>query len=102
MNVDLCWKKLHEWIPGQKKCMECRRIREGKTKRISKIRINRDHMRTAGICECCGDIVKRRVVDHCHTTGRIRGSLCHHCNVMLGFAKDSPERLMLGAKYLQK
>ena len=28
--------------------------------------------------------------DHCHVTNRIRGILCHPCNVALGAVKDDP------------
>jgi len=39
-------------------------------------------------------------VDHCHTTGKVRGLLCHHCNAMLGLAKDNKETLEKAIKYL--
>ena len=41
-------------------------------------------------------------VDHDHATNSIRGLLCHHCNIMLGNAGDSAERLRLGADYLDR
>lgn len=41
-------------------------------------------------------------VDHCHETGRVRGILCHHCNLMLGHAKDSVLALQNGIKYLER
>lgn len=40
-------------------------------------------------------------LDHCHETKQIRGILCHFCNLLLGMAKDSPERLLTAAKYLK-
>jgi len=37
-------------------------------------------------CAICGaDFSRRRMVgDHCHATGRPRGLLCHHCNIIEG------------------
>ena len=40
-------------------------------------------------------------VDHCHKTGKIRGLLCHQCNLMLGNSNDEPEILRIGALYLE-
>lgn len=42
------------------------------------------------------------VVDHCHTTGKIRGIICHPCNVAAGVVGDSPNRLRAIASYLEK
>ena len=39
-------------------------------------------------------------IDHCHTTGKIRGLLCHNCNAALGLFKDSPEVLSRAVEYL--
>ena len=41
-------------------------------------------------------------LDHCHTTGQIRGILCHQCNLMLGNARDSVATLEQGIIYLKK
>ena len=39
-------------------------------------------------------------VDHNHHTGRIRGLLCHKCNLFIGLANDSIEILNVAIKYL--
>lgn len=44
---------------------------------------------------------KRFCVDHCHKTTKIRGILCHHCNVLLGYAKDNIEILAAAIEYLK-
>lgn len=58
-----------------------------------------------GKCAICGDIpdpeAKRRFhVDHNHTTGTVRGILCHSCNVALGHSKESKEILQAMISYL--
>jgi hypothetical protein len=37
------------------------------------------------LCKICGEKPKRLVVDHCHTTGAVRGLLCVRCNSCLGW-----------------
>ena len=41
-------------------------------------------------------------VDHCHTSGKVRGLLCHHCNTALGKFKDSESILMKAIEYVRK
>lgn len=42
------------------------------------------------------------VVDHDHKTKKFRGILCNSCNLILGHAKDSPNRLHNLACYLRE
>ena len=42
------------------------------------------------------------VIDHCHTTGKIRGLLCPTCNSGLGHFKDSLSMLLSAANYIQE
>lgn len=44
----------------------------------------------------------RLFIDHCHTTKKVRGLLCHHCNIGIGALKDSPELLMKAKGYLEQ
>lgn len=50
-------------------------------------------------CVICG-AADGLAVDHCHTTGEIRGVLCRPCNLGLGYFRDDPERLLGAIKYL--
>ena len=40
-------------------------------------------------------------IDHDHKTGKVRGLLCHLCNVMIGCARDNPEILHGAILYLE-
>jgi hypothetical protein len=39
-------------------------------------------------------------VDHCHTSGSVRGLLCMRCNVGLGYFRDDPALLLRATEYL--
>lgn len=58
------------------------------------------------VCAICSkeNIVKNKplAVDHCHTTGKVRGLLCYHCNDGLGKFKDNINSLNYAVKYLEK
>ena len=58
-----------------------------------------------GLCKICGvdgKSVKRNLaVDHCHSTGKIRGLLCSKCNTRLGQFNDSIIILENSIKYLK-
>ena len=57
-------------------------------------------------CHCCRNIIAPRGqfvhVDHDHETGRVRGLVCHSCNMMIGYAKDSQKVLSCGVAYLDR
>lgn len=41
-------------------------------------------------------------IDHNHITKKVRGILCHQCNLGLGQFKDNIEKLKLAIEYLEK
>lgn len=53
-----------------------------------------------GCCLICGVYGKKLMVDHDHKTGRIRGIICHNCNMVIGHGKESVEILQKVIKYL--
>lgn len=68
-----------------------------------------DQMFTAqdGVCAICRQLriskgSERLHVDHCHDTKRVRGLLCHNCNIAIGMLDDSPERAETVKQYLIK
>lgn len=55
-------------------------------------------------CEACGKEQSKpgeMHVDHCHTTGQVRGVLCFNCNAALGHLGDSVDRLHALVTYLE-
>lgn len=64
-----------------------------------------------GQCEICKiDLIfgasqpnsQSGVVDHNHTTGRVRGILCNSCNRGIGYFRDNPMFLEKAASYLRE
>jgi hypothetical protein len=45
---------------------------------------------------------KHTHIDHCHSTGKVRGILCRECNLALGFVFDNPELLQGLIEYLNR
>ena len=60
-----------------------------------------------GLCMTCSkellgtDKQNKPHVDHCHTTGKVRGILCNRCNTVLGLCLDNKELLVNLKGYLE-
>lgn len=52
-------------------------------------------------CAICGLQSDNLFVDHCHSSGKVRGLLCRHCNFGLGFFRDDSEVLAKAIGYLR-
>lgn len=85
-------------------CKDCRVI----TKNIYKYRITRkesERLYNIVNCEICETEFteiggRRRVIDHCHDTNKVRGSICRNCNTGLGMFNDSVNLMNKAIKYL--
>lgn len=57
---------------------------------------------SCAICETAQkDLNKTLCVDHDHKTGKVRGLLCHNCNVALGSFRDNSKILVRAIEYLK-
>lgn len=65
---------------------------------FEKLWIGQDYK--CAICNC--DVSEKFNVDHCHTTGIVRGILCWDCNIGLGKFKDSISSLEKAIHYLKR
>ena len=73
----------------------------GLTKKAHNILFEQHNNRCA-ICNIESGIgLKKLVVDHCHSTGKVRGLLCRLCNTSLGGFKDNVDTLNAAIKYLE-
>jgi hypothetical protein len=59
-----------------------------------------------GACGICNKLISFRdstaQVDHCHTTGAVRGVLCFNCNTAIGSFKDDIDALRAAINYLKR
>jgi hypothetical protein len=47
-----------------------------------------------------GKAAKFWMVDHCHVSGKVRGLLCHQCNIGVGNFRDDPKLLSAAISYV--
>jgi len=85
-------------------CRACRAtyrsgINRGKFRAVISDAALKDLKATTHECVICG-AKEPLVVDHDHTTGKVRGMLCNHCNRGLGHFRDDPMLLEFAAQYL--
>lgn len=55
-----------------------------------------------GRCKICLEDLTDPQVDHCHSSGKVRGLLCRRCNMGLGHFKDNVQTLENAIKYLKE
>jgi hypothetical protein len=95
------WKK----YPERRRAAALRQYWPGSSGQEALTKYNLMFTEQNGNCGACGanqSILDRRLgVDHCHTTGLVRGLLCNECNRAEGILKTSAQAEGLG-KYMRK
>lgn len=107
-------------VQAARKLREEREERRKRTKRISQIKSLygltleqfEDLMDSVGSsCEICKTPLKvggkkgdtdSACIDHCHSTGVIRGVLCRKCNAAIGALGDTTSSVQRAVSYLEK
>lgn len=104
-----CRQKEGRWVcPESKSGHDRRRIRATTGAVLDRRTIEREALSRIGLmaCEICGvseeDYGRRLSLDHCHSSGKVRGLLCQPCNLGLGSFRDKPEVLLAAAAYLSR
>ncbi len=100
---------------GQKYCSGMCWNSVARTKKVRKqaIKVHPEHYGVlfemqGGKCKICGASSgsngrgDKLAVDHCHSSGHIRGLLCHKCNTALGLMQDSTANLLAAVAYLNE
>lgn len=63
-------------------------------------------MRKSGLkCKLCRlpfSAVRKKAMDHCHKTEKVRGVICRSCNAAMGLARDNPKTLLRMVAWLSK
>lgn len=57
-----------------------------------------------GVCKMCSTDFPGKGgwhTDHCHSSGKVRGILCHNCNRGIGYLKDDPKLVAKAVEYLE-
>lgn len=109
-----------KWDAYYKKCYQRQKELHGSDRALKEIlrmhkltREQYDQMvaEQSNLCKICNEpetragrtkgTIARLVVDHCHITGQVRGLLCMKCNLMLSYARDRLDVLVMGYAYLE-
>jgi hypothetical protein len=86
-------------------CIDCRQSQRQITN-ISTFEYAKLLVEQNNSCAICGieatELKRELSVDHNHETNKIRGLLCHHCNIGLGNFRDSTTLLSVAIEYLER
>jgi Recombination endonuclease VII len=89
------------WAANKDACNARRRAKRYKGYGISDEDYQALLARQGGACGICRKKKRPLCVDHCHVTGKVRGLLCHNCNLGLGHYNDDPVLTRAATAYLE-
>lgn len=91
-----------EWMRRQPYDKAVRRdINLKKNYGITQVQYDEMYQSQNGKCRICQKPHEKLFVDHNHKKDKVRGLLCHYCNLMIGHAFENPETLRSGITYLE-
>jgi len=107
-NADTIRARMREWAKDNRAHVNAYRMRQHYRNKYGITPEEKSEMLTSqgNCCACCGSDSPNHkqgwVVDHCHTSGKVRGILCQPCNLSLGKVRESVEHLRALIAYLEK
>ncbi len=109
-DINVAYKKKN---PEKIKVIKCKEYAKNKRKYLEAHYIKRygiDHDQYDEMCAkqnnlcviCQIPHLKKLVIDHCHSTGKVRDLLCTNCNRMVGDSKENINTLLNAIEYIKK
>lgn len=98
------------FVPNRRRCQACTKQRDLRTNLKALCKrygttvawFDKTLEEQGGACAICRVVPEkyRLHIDHCHSSGRVRGLLCNSCNTGIGHFHDDPERLARAIGYV--
>jgi len=91
-NIDHVHKKAKEWrIKNPGKVKATNRRTQARQYDLS---VDEYDILIKSACGICGSVTKKRAMDHCHVTNKVRGVLCIGCNAKLGWFEKNKDNVL--------
>ncbi len=97
-NNEALWPLRRDKVRRQEKLRRARRL--GLSPEEYDALVDR-HNGRCGICQGAPNGIGGLHIDHDHASGKVRGLLCHSCNVSIGHFRDDPDLLRQAAEYIE-
>jgi len=101
-------KHCNSVLPADKRGLACNTCRNGLNRygltKLDQIKLYEKQNNQCALCK--EDLIMFSkydggYIDHCHTTNKVRGILCHPCNTTLGYLENKKLNLIVLQDYLK-